>query len=481
MRRTTDRGDHDDGALLTFDRENARTEIRFVMKKRYVIPGIGLWLVVLIGGTFALRAELATQDGSVSRLVTDIGQWVNHRKLVLDGECDGAILIRQNDPVFLQQSDGSFRQVGFLVDSNGVPYTDPALKFAPIAATTVRLQIYREAIDLCRGDFEISYYTTPTSLDWVAETMLPPARRREIAELIAARWETHQTLVMGQLRPVMRNALTAALNSVEAEIPGILKAHEERLRRLGQRYEDEILRADVVPVVRQHVMPIVEEEALPVAQEVGQALWQRVSLWSFTWRFLYDKSPLPKRDAVRTEFDRFVRQEALPELRSRTDQFIEVLEEILRRSFEKPEVRELLTRNLKRISRDAEVHDLIRSIVRSAVTENETLRETLDSHWNSETTREALRIAGDTLEPTVREIGDLIFGNREKGISPEFSQVLRSQILQKDHRWFVIVPLNASASSGTPDLSKPMLIRTATTSMPYPMDFAGKSVSPLTP
>jgi hypothetical protein len=38
----------------------------------------------------------------------------------------------------------------------------------------------------------------------------------------------------------------------------------------------------------------------------------------------------------------------------------------------------------------------------------------------------------------VRSIGDLLFGTREDGIAPEFAQVLRNQILDKDCRWLVI-------------------------------------------
>ena len=47
-------------------------------------------------------------------------------------------------------------------------------------------------------------------------------------------------------------------------------------------------------------------------------------------------------------------------------------------------------------------------------------------------------MAADYAEPCVRRIGDMLFGTREEGIAPEFAQVLRNQILDKDCRWLVL-------------------------------------------
>ena len=52
--------------------------------------------------------------------------------------------------------------------------------------------------------------------------------------------------------------------------------------------------------------------------------------------------------------------------------------------------------------------------------------------------RQAVQLAADYAEPSVRRIGDLLFGTREAGIAPEFAQVLRNQILDKDCRWLVL-------------------------------------------
>jgi len=314
------------------------------------------------------------------------------------------------------------------------------------------------------------------SLDWVVKTVIPAHRQQEIAALISNEWQSQREEVMDRLKPVMREGLQTALNTVEAELPKVIRSHRTDFQALGDRYQAEILKSEIMPLVRQEILPIVEEEAVPVATDVGKALWKRVSLWSFTWRYVYDKSPLPKKNAVKEEFQRFIDDEALPELRSRTDEFIEVTETIVKRSMENPKVKAVLTRNVKRVIEDEELRQLVWLVVKEAVIENEALRTALENHMKDQETRAAVKLAGERLEPVVREIGDIIFGSRESGISPEFSRILRSQILTKDRRWFVMKPSDSQEAAG-----QPVAIVVAATPMLYPMAFGGTEQSPLTP
>jgi len=345
-----------------------------------------------------------------------------------------------------------------------------------LVSKTTEVLIYEDAVAACGGHFQLHYHTTPMSLDWVVLTMIPHERQKQIALLIADEWKVQQEEIMHRLRPVMKDGLRKGMKAVEAELPQILRGHREDFRKLGDRYETEILKAEVLPLVRDEILPIIEVEALPVAEEVGRALWKRVSLLSFTYSYLYDRSPLPKRDALRAEFQRFIDEVALPELRSRSDQFIQVTEDIVKRSMENPKVKAALKRNLRRVAEDPEFHELIKAIVREAIVENQTLRLEMEAYRDDQETRAAFGLAGDRLEPVVRQIGDLIFGTRETGITPEFSRILRSQILKKDRRWFVMVPTEGAVVSG-----QPIEIVYADTPMIYPMGFGGNDQSPLTP
>ncbi|MFN9718506.1 MAG: hypothetical protein ACK58L_07425, partial [Planctomycetota bacterium] len=80
-----------------------------------------------------------------------------------------------------------------------------------------------------------------------------------------------------------------------------------------------------------------------------------------------------------------------------------------------------------------------------------------------------------------------LIGVKSEGITPEFSRVLRNQILMKDRRWLIVIPASESAAE-TQDppanefRSLPQIkIVPATSSMPFPLAFEGTAQSPLTP
>ncbi|HIE99772.1 MAG TPA: hypothetical protein EYG03_26205 [Planctomycetes bacterium] len=440
------------------------------MKHRHVIIGVLFWAAAACCSWYVLRTELTAQSSDVSQLSSGVTRWLSGQYRHSQAACDYSLMIAVGDPVFLQSENGTWRQVGLATNINGQFNRDP------VASKTTEVLIYEDAVAACGDRFQLQYHTTPMSLDRVVMTMIPVERQKEITRLIANEWQAHQEEIMGRLRPVMKEGLRRGMKAVEAELPQILRDHREQFRKLGDRYETEILKAEVLPLVRDEILPIIEDEALPVAEEVGRALWKRVSLLSFTYSFLYDKSPLPKRDALRAEFQRFIDEVALPELRSRSDQFLQVTEDIVKRSMENPRVKDALKRNLRRVAEDPEFHELIKAILREAIVDNQTLRLEIEAYRKDQETRAALGLAGERLEPVVREIGDLIFGTPESGITPEFSRILRSQILKKDRRWFVMVPIEHDVVPG-----EPIEMVYAETPMIYPMGFGGHDQSPLTP
>lgn len=438
------------------------------MQRRHILVGTVFWLAAIAVGWISLHAELGAQSTSVSEVSADIGRWATGQKQQYAAEAAFPIDVALNDPVLIQTSDGDYRQAGLVRNINN------STEKHPIATSRCEVVLYDAATDAFPDGYRLEYYTTSTALDWVIKTMIPDHRRREIAALMAQEWQLHQKEVLASFRPLVQEGIQRAMKAVEAELPAVLKAHQEEFRALGDRYETEILRAEILPLVKEEILPIVEEEARPLASEIARNLWSRVSVWSFTWRFLYDKSPLPERERVKTEFQRFVNEEAIPELRSNTDEFVATTERIIERAMENPKVKEAIKRNLRRVAEDPDLHRLLWTVVREVVLENQTLRSEMDAYWKSRETQYAVKLASATFEPTVREIGDMIFGTREKGITPEFSRVLRSQILTKDRRWFVLVADDAPRDEGSP-----VPIEVARQPLAFPLRFGGTEVSAL--
>ena len=212
----------------------------------------------------------------------------------------------------------------------------------------------------------------------------------------------------------------------------------------------------------------------PLAEDIGRALWQRASVFRFGWRIVYDKSPLvPKKDLTRQEWDRFVKQEAIPVFESRVDDIVDVIKKILVDVSQNDRIRSEVSNLTAEVIGDAELRSMVASILNEGIAENEELRKTWTIVWQSDEARQAIGLANDRLEPIVREIGDEIFGTRETGISPGFARVLRSQILRKDRSWIVAAQRKEPRKS-----SVPAKVEAAKKGAPYPlMFFAGKDES----
>ncbi|HRA86646.1 MAG TPA: hypothetical protein PK992_01205 [Planctomycetaceae bacterium] len=451
------------------------------MRQRHLYLGLFAWLGISLACWLALRGTNAQERQSVGEVIGGIGRWISGAQSEWMASSQEDVILAFGDPILMRQADGTFRQVGLVRNH----FTD-----APKEAVTKKAAVilYDEVAASCPDGFYLEYHTTPTALEWVVRTMVPPERQHEISKLIADDWKSHRKEVMAQLQPVMEKSLAHAVREIEAMLPATIQNHRSEFGELADRYQAEIIRRQIVPLVRQEILPIVEEELTPAASELGKVLWDRVSLWSFTWRYLYDASPLPEKNAVKTEFDRFLDQEVRPQLEARSDQFVVITQRIIARVSRNERVRSVIRENLRKIASDPELQAIIWSVVQEAILQNNTLKNSLSEYWKSDEVQDALQVANIRFEPTARAIGVAIFGNREKGITPEFSRVLRSQILLKDRRWLVVVPITSEStdlkieaslvtgSSGDDDLS----IVTAAKSMEFPIEFEGTAQSPLT-
>ncbi len=284
----------------------------------------------------------------------------------------------------------------------------------------------------------LTYYTTPRSLSWVMETMLPPERRAEIAREIIITYESYHAEILQAIRPVIVGGLLDAMEVVQEDLAEALSRRHASLEQLAQRYQDRVVDQEIVPLIRQQVWPIVKKHAEPLANQLGEELFERASMWRFGWRVLYDKSPLPQKDLTRAEWNRFVTEEAVPLLNRHAGDILAAQRLVFEEVANNEQVQEALRRNFSQVVDDPEFRTIVWEIFREVLADNARLRQKLEERWSGEEARRAVQLASDYAEPCVRRIGDLLLGTRDAGISPEFAQVLRNQILDKDCRWLVL-------------------------------------------
>ena len=455
----------------------------FPMQTRKIILGTSTWLALAAGGAFAINSQFAASGRGASETVVGITGWLTGAPREYSAVSATSLLLASGDPIFLKTEDGRYRQVG-RVRNNFAPRPadsgKPVLPHAEAYTQKASVVLYESAVDQAFPlGYQLEYHTTPTALDWVAATLITPERQQQIAEIISKDWEQHREQVMLKLQPIIETGIGKCVEAIEAELPMVLNAHRGDFGKLADRYQVEIIRNQIVPLVRTEILPIVQEEVRPLATELGKDLWNRVSLFSFTWRYLYDVSPLPEKNAVKLEFDRFMKEEVTPALESRSNEFVTVTERILGRISRNEKVRSVIRENLKKVATDKELQSIVWSIVQDSVINNQSLRTAMREYWGSAEVQKAMSAATANFETTARTIGDTIFGSREGGVTPEFARVLRAQILMKDRRWFVI-----TAKPATPVLlPRPevggLVMVAASQQMPFPLEFEGAEQSPL--
>ncbi len=350
------------------------------------------------------------------------------------------------DPIFFQGASGSWRQVGYVKAKSPTKSGNP-------------LQLCWYASNLPADECQLFQYHDSGSLENVVATMLPPEKRKQIQERIALAMQQHGEELTRAFVPLVRQSLQQSIPIVEEQFRQSARRHRVEIDQLADKWNREVVEKRLIPLARREIMPIVRKHGQPVAEEIGRELWDRASLWRFGWRAIYDKTPLPRRDLVQQEWERFAEQEAVPVFESYMDEIVIAVQRTLRDVSANRALRAEITNVADQIGQDRETRQLVRTILKETLVDNEELRAAWTQIWSSRQARSALDLAGDRLEPIVRKIGDDLFGSREEGINPDFARVLRRQILGKDRRW--IVAIHTGVASDRIELAQQL--------MPYPI------------
>ncbi|TWT92362.1 hypothetical protein [Stieleria varia] len=368
-------------------------------------------------------------------------------------------LLQRYDPIFLEMDEGQFRQAGHVIvgaESRGQESENDESLF--------ELTFVWYDSDVPADECQLFQHHSTGSLDEVVATLLPPEKRLKIQQRLAAAMSAHGDDLSKAFVPLIQQSLKRSMPVIEEELRLSVARHRGELDALADRWNDEIISKRLIPLARREILPIVREHGEPPAEAIGREIWDRASLWRFGWRAVYDKTPLPKKDLVQEEWQRFVTEEAVPVIESHMDEVVVAIQRTLADVTANEAIRKELGNVAEELASDKETRAIVRTILRETLIENDRLRDVWGEVWTSDEARAAIDMAGDRLEPIVRQIGDDLFGSEAEGINPDFARVLRSQILRKDRRW--IVAWHTGTSNGR--------VEPAKSSMPYPLVYIAK-------
>lgn len=428
------------------------------------IVGLAFWTVLFIAVLFGVYLGTRSREGKVtspmSQRVASLAAFALGNESTFT-RIDPSGRLAKGSPVFLadvtddETNHVTFRQIGHVIESANEP------------GGNVRLVWYgRFAESNFDFDaFQLLRYESTGRLSEVVQTMLPADKRDRIEARLKQAMRQHGETLSRSLTPIVEESFRRSLPIIESSFQASVARHRDQIDRLGERWNRNIVQQRLIPMARKEILPIVQKHGRPPAEKIGREIWDRASLFRFGWRALYDKSPLPRKDLLRQEWQRFVDDDAVPILEAHMDEIVVAIQRTVNDVASDPAVRREVAQAANDFAADPETRKLVQAILKETFVDNEELKQLWQEIWTSDEATAALEIASERLEPILREIGDDLFGNEEQGIDPNFARVLRSQILRKDRQW--VVAWHTGANNG--------MIDKADKHLPYPVVYAAET------
>jgi hypothetical protein len=148
--------------------------------------------------------------------------------------------------------------------------------------------------------------------------------------------------------------------------------------------------------------------------------------------------------------------------------FVNAQQRILVEIVNNPRVQTSVSNALQTIANDPHVQQLLTEIFTEVFVDNPRLKEIFDRNWSSPEAQYALEFTNRRLEPTITAIGETMFGNPFKSITPEFARVMRNRVLKKDDRWLILQLGDSPDSADLPAEPDSMVVLPGDTSTENP-------------
>ena len=414
--------------------------------------GITFWTGILAWVTIVMIQNKAIVGKNVSPLEL---LWNPH---TLTEVSDSQQIAIRDSPIFHQAETGQWKQVGRVRHTAREENESPANSL-----TTVEWY----APEMMAGQYDLVVHRNSGQMREVLATLFPPAKQQRLRGRLTTAFQQHGKDFVDGLMPLAKQTIQESIPLIEREFKSSISRHRQEIDELVNRWNQDFIEPEVIPLAKEQVLPIVRLHAQPVAESIGRKLWDRASIWRFGWRAAYDTVPLPKRNLVQQEWERFIETDAIPVFESHTDSIVEAIQKTLLEVISNQAVRAKLGDGITKLSSDPQMQAIFQQVLRESILENHDLQVALEAIWKGEEAVAFLDDNSKKLEPVVRQIGEDLFGSPEDGIDPDFARVLRNQILGKDRHWLVTAPKPTQG---------PSQILRAKQWMPYPVVYSTQPI-----
>jgi len=398
-------------------------------QQRAIVGGL-IWIGLIAAIIFVARSVSNTAPEAISELASYVG----HQRQSIELDSGIELPLKPGDPIYIDGSDEA-KPIGMVWSAKG----------KDSGGTKVRVVMYANCPTISSEDHFV-YREAADSVDWMLRTIFHDRKKAELKGLIEDAIKSNQTELVEAFKPVVINSLKDANTLVRDDLRKALEARKPQLTKMSQRYQTEILEKKLMPVFQSEVWPIIQTESEPLVSEISREIWNEVSVFGFGWRYLYDRTPLPKKDLAEKKFKQFVDEKAKPIIAAHLDEVLELQKEIVGKVAKNEKVKLALNESVRAATSDPELQKFLADVLQDVLVNNPRLQQSMNKHWSSTEAQNAFSLANAKLDPVIREIGISLFGTTDGGITPEFASVLRRRILHKDVRWLTLKVVDPAAN-----------------------------------
>lgn len=394
--------------------------------------GAALWL---LGSAAVIELLRGSGGGSGLRGLAQARDWVFGQRLAVRVAFDFPVELMVGDPVFLRDARGRLTPIGELrelLDGDRV---------LPVRAGWVReARLHLAPADPAAIDASsrVISIAVPQTAAWVVRTLLPPERVAWVAREWNATLLAHREKVFEAISPLLRQMVADLERILLEDIPPALERRRGSLAGVLERLHESTVERELLPLLEDELFPVLYRRAQPTLDAIGSEIFARLPVWSLTWRWVYESLPLTEDGQVERLWRRFVDEEILPILKRHVDDALGAVRDVIAESARNPRLAAAFQKSLRAVLHDRELQHQLRLVFQETILDNPRFQDAMWELWRSPQLAEAIEKLSVFVGPLLSRVGEAVLGSRGGGITPEFARVLRTQILEKDRRWFLI-------------------------------------------
>jgi hypothetical protein len=138
-------------------------------------------------------------------------------------------------------------------------------------------------------------------------------------------------------------------------------------------------------------------------------------------------------------------------------------------------VKQSATEIMTILANDPGLQSIILDVLKEVLADNPRLAAVWQDIWNSPEAKRSLDDMNRRLEPSIKGIGEAMFGNPRTEITPEFSTVLRNKVLFKDEHWLTVSAVVGDEVPAKKTSNNELIVHPATVAAPSPFHVPARS------